>query len=797
MLRNYIKIAFRNIFQGKLYSFINITGLAIALTSFILIILYVQNQYSYDNFNLKGDRIYRLDKINTPNLGVEERHAISSGQMGPAIVKDFPEVEQSVRVLPWFSDVLFKKDNKEIKIPDVVFADSNFFNVFDYKLVEGNSKTALVDPMSVVLSKSTAKLFFGDEDPVGKTIYDSDNHPFNVTGIVENVPQKSHLKYNILVSWSTTVNGAEGWRMSWANNWLTQVEFTYLLLKPNVSYKSLESKLQNEIKEHLPQKADQYHLYLQPLKDIYLGSSDLMYTRGTRVGNESYVRILFFAAILILLIASFNFMNLTSVRALKKSKEVGVRKTFGAQRNQIIKQFLTESVLITFIAILISSIFIEISLSLFNKLAGVYLEVNYQQFLLIVGVLTFTVGIISGLYPALLLSRFNSADVFRGAGITKRGKNIPRKISVGLQFIISAFMITSTIIIYSQMNYVQNKSLGFNPDQVIVLETSGTKISPRIDAFKNELLKNANIVSACITSTVPGQGTMSFNIKPENKPENVDYTSETVRVGDDNFVNTYDIKVLKGRYFSKDFPTDQTNGIVINQTLADELGWKNPVGKKLNIRGEVNDGKVIGVVKDFHMSSLHHKIGPTAIYFRSKYSKTVSVKVKAADISSTISFIKSTWKKFDPEYPFDYEFLNKTFAQLYESDTEMMNIFGLFASLAIFVACLGLFGLVAYSSERRKKEVSIRKVLGAKTNGIILLLSKEFLTIISISVLISWPATYYLMNNWLQDFAYRINLNIWMFVLAGVISLLIAFVTMLYQALKTANSNPVEALRYE
>ena len=347
------------------------------------------------------------------------------------------------------------------------------------------------------------------------------------------------------------------------------------------------------------------------------------------------------------------------------------------------------------------------------------------------------------------------------------------------------------------MNYVQNKNLGFNPDQIIVLETAGTKISSRTGAFKNELLKNAKIVSACITSTVPGQGTMSFNIKPENKPENIDYTSETIRVGDDNFANVYNIKVLKGRYFSKDFPSDKTNSLVINQTLADELGWKNPIGKKINIRGEVNNGVVIGEVKDFHMSSLHHKIGPTVIYFRSKYSKTISLKVKAADMLSTIKYIRNTWRNFDSDYPFGYRFLDKTFAKLYKSDIEMMNIIGLFAGLAIFIACLGLFGLVTYSSEQRKKEISIRKVLGAKSNEIVYLLSKEFLVIISISTLISWPATYYLMKGWLQDFAYRINLGIWMFIMAAVILLLIASLTMLTQALKTANSNPVKSLRYE
>lgn len=797
MLKNYLKIAIRNILNGKIYSAINITGLVIGLTSFIFIFLYVQDQNSYDVFNKKADRIYRLNKVNKPNIGTEERHAISSGMMGPTIVNEFPEVEQAVRVLPWFSDVLFKYDNKEFKISDVVFTDSNFLNVFDYSLYEGNENTALIKPMSIILSEDMAKLFFGNDDPVGKIIYDSDNSPFKVTGIIENTPTNSHLRYNILVSWSTTINGTENWQMSWANNWLTQVEYTYLLLKSNTNYKELEKKFPALIKKNLPAKTDQYHLYLQPLRDIHLGSSDLLYTRGTNIGNETYVRILFFAAVMILLIASFNFMNLTSARALKKSKEVGVRKTFGARKSQIIKQFLIESILITFLSIIIAVLFIEILLPLFNRLTDVSLDIKYPQLLLIIGVLTLTVGTISGLYPALFLSKFNSANVFRGAGISKKGKNIPRKISVAVQFIISAFMITSTVVIYSQMKYVQNKDLGFNPDQLIVLETGDTRFSKKVDAFKNELLKSPNIVSVCLTNTIPGEGTMGFKIEPENKPESIDYISETIRVGDDDFARTYDIEVLKGRYFSKDFPTDETNGIVINQTLANKLGWKNPIGKKLNVKGEVKDGIVIGEVKDFHMTSLHHKIGPTLVYFKSRNAQTVSVKVKATDISSTIKFIKDTWQKFDPEYPFDYKFLNKSFAQLYKSDLEMMNVFSLFAGLAIFVACLGLFGLVTFSSERRKKEISIRKVLGAKTNGIVILLSKEFLAIISISTLISWPATYYLMNSWLEDFAYKINLSIWMFLLAGILSLTVALLTMAYQALKVASSNPVNSLRYE
>ena len=608
MLINYLKIAYRNILHGKLYSIINITGLIIGLTSFILIMLYVQNQYSYDSFNKRANRIYRLDKINTPTLGGEERHAISSGMMGPTLVKDFPEVEQSVRVLPWFSDILFKRDNREHKISNVVFADSNFLNVFDYKLLEGNSRNVLVAPNSVVLSKDMAQLFFGNEKPVGKIIYDSDNSAFKVTGVIEDVPGNSHLKYNILISWSTTIIGTDGWRMAWANNWITQVDYTYLLLKPNTNYKELEQKLPSLIKEHLPTKADQYKLYLQPLSDIYLGSSELLFTRGTRKGNASYVKILLFAAILILLIASFNFMNLTSARALKKAKEVGIRKSFGAKRSQIIRQYLLESILLTSLATILSVLFVELAIPVFNDFTGIQLNINYRELLTFLILLTLIVGIVSGFYPSVLLSGFNSTKALKGVEVTKRGKNISRKIFVGVQFVISAFLISSTIVIFSQMRFVQNKNLGFNPDQVIVLETGSTTISKKLNAFKNQLFKNPSIRSVSVSNSVPGQDMMSFQIFPEGKPDNVEYMSSTIRIADTDFALGEGLQLLEGRYFSDKYPTDKTNGIVINKTLANELRWKDPVGKKLDIKGEVKGGLIIGVVKDFHMESLHQKI---------------------------------------------------------------------------------------------------------------------------------------------------------------------------------------------
>ncbi|OGU36306.1 MAG: hypothetical protein A2068_04375 [Ignavibacteria bacterium GWB2_35_6b] len=796
MFKNYIKMGYRNITGDKVYSFINLTGLIIGFTSFILISLFVYKEYSFDDFHKNGERIYRLNKIFTPLEGEKETHPISSGMMAQAIVNNYPEVESAVRVFPWFNDVYIKHDENILKLQNFVAVDSNFFSFFDFKLLKGNPKTALVEPMSVVLSEETAYKLFGVKNPIGETLTDLNGNNFKVTGVAENPPGNSHLQYEVLISWSSTVPGVGGFSMPWLNNWLAQALFTYVTVKPTADINSLEEKLQTIIKDNLPQKVDQYYLYLQPFKDIYLGSADIIYSGKILGGNADYVKLFFISAILILVIASFNYINLTSARSLRRAKEVGVRKTLGAHKDQILKQFLSESLLFTSAAAFASIILVKFLLPYFNELAQKNYSVDWSLLILSAFVLSITISLVSGFYPALLLSNLNLSKTLKGQLTANKSRSFIRKTTVGFQFVISIILITSTIVVFNQMDFVMNKNMGFQKDQMLLLEIGNSEISNKPAAFKNELLKNPNVLRATVTSTVPGLGTYSGGIKPEGKSDEEDWTCEMFRIDDFDLLDVFDMKMAQGRFFSKYFPSDSSTGIVINETLAKYLGWQNPIGKKLDIPGDIENGKVIGVIKDFNMSSLYQPVNPLVIFYQPN-AQNVVLKLNAANINSTIDFIKNKWETFAAGYPFEYKFLDEAFEQMYVSDLKMRNMFSLFAGFAIFVSCLGLIGLVSYSSQLRAKEIGIRKVLGSSSGNIVFLLSKEFITIVAVSIIISLPVSYYLMNDWLQSFAYRMELNFISFLFAGIISSLPALIVLVMLTLRAANINPVVSLKNE
>lgn len=796
MFKNYIKMGYRNIIGDKVYSFINLTGLIIGFTSFILISLFVYKEYSFDDFHKNGEHIYRLNKIFTPLEGEQEKHSISSGMMAQAIVNNHPEVEKAVRVFPWFDDIYVEHDENILKLPNFVAVDSNFFSFFDFKLLKGNPQTALIEPMSVVLSEETAYKFFGVKNPIGETLSDLNGNNFKVTGVAENPPANSHLQYEALLSWSSTVPGIGGFSMPWLNNWLAQALFTYVTVKPNTDINSLEEKLQAIIKNNLPQKTDQYHLYLQPLNNIYLGSSEILYTGKTLSGNEDYVKLFFVSAILILVIASFNYINLTSARSLRRAKEVGVRKTLGAFKEQILKQFLSESLLFTFTAAFASVLLIKLLLPYFNELAQKNYTIDWGLLILSAFVLSIAISLISGIYPAVLLSNLNLSRTLKGQLTTNKSRSFIRKTTVGFQFVISIILITSTIVVFNQMEFVMNKNMGFQKDQMLVLEIGNSEISNRPAAFKNELLKNPNILKATVTSAVPGLGTYSAGIKPEGKSEEEDWTCEMFRIDDFDLLDTFGMQMAQGRFFSKEFPSDSSTGIVINETLAKYLGWQNPIGKKLDIPGGIENGKVIGVIKDFNMNSLYQPVDPLVIFYQPN-AQNVVLKLNTANINSTIDFIKDKWESFAAGYPFEYKFLDEAFEKMYVSDLKMRNMFSLFAGFAIFVSCLGLIGLVSYSSQLRAKEIGIRKVLGSSSGNIVFLLSKEFISIVAVSIIISLPVSYYLMNDWLQSFVYRMELSFTLFLFAGIISALPALAVLVLLTLKAANADPVKSIRIE
>ncbi len=799
MLRNYLKSAVRNAWKQKSFSLINLLGLAVGIACCVIIALFVMDELAYDKFHSKSDRLYRLNKIVTPSSGGTELHAITSGMMGPTLAADYHEVEQAVRLLPWFDDVLMTVDELTLKVPDVVIADSNFFAVFDFALVQGDPSTALAKPLSLVLSKSTARRFFGEENALGRTVHGFRDQLYTVTGVIEDAPENSHLQYKALISWSSTVPGVGALNMPWLNRWITQVNFTYLLLRENAGPGIFEQKLKTFMQKYMPEQADQYELYLQPFRDIYLNSADIRYTGKNKVGNQVYVYVFSAIAVLILVIACINFINLATAQATKRAREVGMRKVLGGQRKQLVAQFLGESMLFSFLALLVALGLVELLLPQVNGFVDKNLQlglVSSPAVLLILSAGVGFVGLAAGSYPAFMLSGYQPLETIKDTSPGDRKSGFARKVLVTAQFAISMILIVATVVVFKQMHFVHSKNLGFEKEQLVVLPVGNTDIAEQFDAFKNEVLRHPNILQAAGSNSYPGEEAMSFGIRPEGIPEDEQWTAHAIRVDDYNFLDTYKLEMAAGRYFSPQFGTDASNGVVINEALARSLGWKDAIGKRLDIRGELQDGRVIGVVKDFHMRSLHHNIEPLILYYAIRH-ENLSLRIGTDDIPGTISFLQEKWREFEPRHPFEYQFLDQKFDRLYHSETKLLQIFGMFAGLAIFIACLGLLGLAAFTAQQRTKEIGIRKVLGSSVTGIVGLLSKDFVKLVLLANVIAWPVAWYVMHKWLQDFAYRIDIGWWTFALAGVLALVIALLTVSTQAVKAALANPVESLRYE
>jgi putative ABC transport system permease protein len=799
MLRNFVKTAIRNLWKQKWYSMLNLSGLTVGIACCVIILLFVVDELSFDNFHRNAHRLYRLNKIVTHESGAVELHAITSGLMGPTLVDEYPELEQSVRLLPWFSEVLMTVDELTLKVPDMLIADANFFEVFDFSLLRGNPNTALAEPLSLVLSKSTAERFFGDENPLGRTVHGFRDQLYTVTGIVEDAPENSHLQYSALISWSSTVPGVGPLDMQWLNNWRTQVNFTYLLLREGAEPAAIESQLRAIMQKHMPERVDQYQLYLQPFREVYLNSADIRYTSSTLTGNRTYVYVLSCIAALILFMACINFINISTAQATTRAREVGMRKILGGGRTQLIAQFLSESMLFGFLALLAALVLVELSLPYVNVFVHKRLQLDFVNipallFILIAG--TGLLGVAAGIYPAIVLSAFQPLQSIKNIARGGRNTVFARKVLVIVQFTVTTVLIIGTLAVYRQMQFVSQKNLGFDKEQLIILPIGNTDISGQFHTFKTEVLRHPGILQAAGSNSFPGESMMSFSIKPEGVSEDEQWIVPAIRVDDYDFLTTYRMEMAAGRYFSRDHGTDATNGVVINESLAKSLGWHDAIGKRLDIEGELENGRVIGVVKDFHMRSLHHDIEPMLIYYAPRY-ENLSLRIGSDDIPGTVRLLRNKWQEFESRYPFEYQFLDKKFDILYESEMRLLKILGAFTGLAVFTGCLGLLGLAGFAARQRTKEIGIRKVLGASVPIVIVLLCRDFVKPALLANLIAWPLAWYAMNSWLQDFAYRIEIGWWVFVLAGGVALFIAMVTVSFQAIKAALANPVEALRYE
>ena len=808
MITNFLKVAFRNIRRHKGFSFINIAGLTFGLTACILIGLFVWDEHQYDKSIPNGAQVYRVYN-DFKNNNVTGEKAVVPPIYATTLKQDFPEVEQTARVmmLPEYK-TLFEAGNSKLYEQSGYYVDSTFFEIFPLKFKYGTPSHSLDEPGSIVLSEEMSSRFFGDENPVGKQLM-MVKEPLQVKGVFIKDP-KFHLQFNYIRALSG-MHLPEERMQSWTWNQF----YTYFKVKRGTDIRLLEAKFQNDVKHksvpflQLVNTADAPHF--QPLRNIHLYSASFAYDAAQR-GNITYVRALTIIAFFILLIACFNFINLATAKSLQRAKEVGVRKTIGADRKQLIFQFIGETMLLAFISTIISVALAIIFLPWLNDFTGKNISIALfasPAVILLFIALAFIVGLLAGFYPALVLSSFKPIKVLKGSssGNEEAGR-IPwlRHGLVVVQFALSVLLIISAIVVYRQVNYLHNKDLGFNKEQIMFFPMRGDNMFKNVDAFKNELMKAPGVSSVSIGYGFPGDAVAGDEIIVLRNGQQVN-ESVTQLMVDFDYIETLGLQVIAGRGFSRSMGTDKDHAWIINETAVKQLCFETPqkaIGKILywhpwgaSNPDSLKTGQVIGVVKDFNYKSLYDKVEAAVLQIFPDAAWKVAVKMKTVELSNTINSVKNTWNKFSPEYPIEYKFLDENFEEMYNAEDKLGTLLWIFTSIAIFVGSLGLFGLAAYSAERRRKEVGIRKVLGATTQGIVLLLSKDFIKLVIISLTISSPLAYYFMHQWLDDFAYRINLAWWMFAVAAIVAISIAFITVSFQAIKAAIANPVRSLRTE
>lgn len=792
MFKNYLKIAFRNLLRHKLYSLINVLGLALGMACCLLIILFIQDELSYDRFHEKAGQIYRVAKIEKRNEGVVN-YPLVFPVVAPKLQEDFPEVLNAVRFEPRLS-VLVNRENKQFLEQRFFYADSNVFDVFTFPLIKGDPKIALKEPYTLVLSEETAEKYFGSQDPLGQTLTIDNKHDYKITGVLKNIPHNSHMKFDFLASMATEEAENPRYGKLWA--WSC---YTYLLLPKDYPPAELEKKFPDFIlRNRNEQAAKAWTFYLQPLTRIHL-HSNLSYELEP---NSDITSIYIFSGIgfFILLIACINFMNLATARSSNRAKEVGVRKVLGAERSQLAEQFLGESLVLSFIALPLAVALVEIALPAFNALTNKAVTLNSLSHQAasfgLIGIVVL-VGIISGSYPAFFLSAFHPSDVLRRKLRAGVKNSFFRRILVVVQFAISIVLIVGTVIIDSQLDFIRNKKLGFDKEHIVVVRIEEPEMQKRYEPFRQELLQNPGIKSVAGSTSFPGMNPNLSLFIPEGAEDKEPLKLRNVLV-DYDFIETFGIEVKEGRDFSRDFPTDAKQAFIINESAAQEFGWETSVGKKLTDL-DLGSGSIIGVVKDFHFRSKHQKIEPLILSIRpdERYIYFISVKFGQANAREILSLLQKKWKEYSPGRPLDCFFLDENFDKLYRAEERLSQIFSVFSFLAIFIACLGLFGLASFTAEQRTKEIGIRKALGASAANIVLLLSKEFTKWVIVANIMAWPVAYFVMNRWLQNFAYRISIGLWMFFLAAGLALAIAFFTISFQAVRAALANPADALRYE
>ncbi len=803
MLKNYLKIALRNLQKERIYAFINILGLTVGIAASLLIVVYIADELSYDRFHAKADNIFRV--TTRAKISDQATHlATSCLPFAQTAVTEFPEVEEATR-LDFRDDLPVAVDDRSFIENHALIADSNFFSVFSFELLQGDKHTALKDPNKVVLTESLAKKYFdykvGDETPVGKSLKVGDTN-FEVSGLVADPPKNAHFDFDLIVSLKTMGDLTGEWT---SNNY-----YTYLVLNPLVNWKELEAKFEIFIEKYIGPEIQQYlgmslaefkaqggdyGFSLQPLTDIHLRSK--LDDEIAVNGDITYLYIFGVIAIFIVVIACINFMNLSTARSANRAKEVGVRKTAGATRVGLINQFLTESMLLSLISTLLAMALISILLPVFNTIAGK--EISFSSLLdgrliLVFTGLSIFIGLLAGSYPSLFLSSFKPAQVLKGKiGAGFRSSAI-RSVLVVFQFTISISLIVSTLIVFKQLNMMQTRNLGFDQENVLIVENTYA-LGTNKQVFQNELEQYQGIKMVSNSSSLPPRLDNSTVFKAAGENEQ-DHLLRWYRA-DFKHLATLGIEMNAGRYFSEDFPGD-SSAIILNEAAMKSIGWENHENQKIITFSNGPQGSmldVIGVVKDYHFESLKNRIRPMAIILGS--GNVISVRLEPGNPQEQIQLIESKWKQYAPDTPLTYSFLEDNLDQLYRSEMNLLRIFVIFTSLAIVIACLGLLGLAAYAAEQRSKEISIRKVLGASAAQVMMLMSKDVTKLVAISFVLAAPIAYFFISNWLEGFAYKVNIEGFSFLAGGLMAVLIALLTVGYQSIKVALTNPVNSLRSE
>ncbi len=785
MIWNYIKIALRMFRRQKAYAFINVAGLALGMACCVVLFLFIQHEWSFDRFHRYAERIYRV-VLRSEYEGRVRDHAGVAAPLAPAWKQEIAGIESAVR---------FGKNTYLVKYRDkrfyekIVFADPEIFDIFDFPLLEGNPRTALSAPDSLLISDSMREKYFGTEDALGKTLL-LDDRLYRISGILRDIPSNSHLQFGFLGSFSR-------FDRSYAGRWGVSNFATYFLVQKDFSLDEYALRMPSLVEKYRGKEARYSYgitYPLEPLTRIHL-YSEAPWDLGPE-GHIQHLAVFSAVALFILLVACFNTINLSTARSLTRAREVGLRKVIGAGRRQLALQFLGESFLMTAFSLLMSAVLVEMLLPIFNRLSGKTLHPNYlHNFPLaafLAGVFLF-VGFLSGGFLAIYVSGFQPVKILKGPFRDVSRVPLFRKIVIVGQFAVSILFIAATLIIFNQLRYMRTKSLGYNREHVVSLPIFDKEIFENQDAIKAEFLRDTGVISVSASSYTPGSTLWHQSYRYEGMPEDMNPMIRWIAV-DHDFVDTLELNILLGRNFSSAYPTDAGGAYILNQSAVRAMGWDLPLGKRMEI---VAEGSVVGVIQDFHFRSLHHPIEPLALHIWPAGYDNFLVRIRSRDIPRILEHLKEAWESFSPDQAFSYIFLDEAYDNLYRTEMRLNRIFGHVTAISLFIACLGLFGLAAFSTERRTKEIGIRKVLGASIPGVAWLLSREFTRWVLLANLIAWPAAFGIMQSWLGRFAYRISIGIFTFLLAGLSALLVSLLTIAYHAVKAAFADPVESLRYE